>query len=431
MTSYSAIDVISVKRDGGALSDDAIAWLFEGYMSGVIADEQMSSLLMAIFLNGMELTELRTWTERMIDTGTRLDLHGLTRPTVDKHSTGGVGDKISLILVPLVAACGAAVPQLAGRGLGHTGGTLDKLETIPGWRASLSNEEIRSQLNSVGAVICAAGESLAPVDRRLYALRDVTATVESIPLIASSIMSKKIAEGTQALVLDVKVGRGAFIKDHERALELATRMVDLGNAHGVATVAQLTSMDAPLGRAVGNALEVNEAIDVLRGTGPPDVRELTLALAQIMVDLVGVNIDAKTRLDDGTAYDVYCQMIEAQGGDSGAQLANAKFRDTVVASQSGIVQSIDALCVGMTAWRLGAGRARKEDPVSAAAGVICLVREGDKVDAGQPLFELHADDSEHLTRGRKTIEDAFVLGDSTVEAVPILLERIAKWSDSE
>lgn len=431
MTSYSAIDVIAMKRDGGALCDDAIAWLFDGYMSGVIADEQMSSLLMAIFLNGMELTELRTWTERMIDTGTRLDLHGLTRPTVDKHSTGGVGDKISLILVPLVAACGAAVPQLAGRGLGHTGGTLDKLETIPGWRASLSNEEIRSQLNSVGAVICAAGESLAPVDRRLYALRDVTATVESIPLIASSIMSKKIAEGTRALVLDVKVGRGAFIKDHDRALELATTMVDLGTAHGVATVAQLTSMDAPLGRAVGNALEVNEAIDVLRGAGPPDVRELTLALAQIMVDLVGVNTDPKKRLDDGTAYDVYCQMIEAQGGDSGAQLANAKFRDTVVASQSGIVQSIDAHCVGMTAWRLGAGRARKEDPVSAAAGVICLVREGDKVDAGQPLFELHADDSEHLTRGRETIEDAFVLGDSTVETVPILLERIAKCSDSQ
>jgi thymidine phosphorylase len=424
MTSYSAIDVITTKRDGRALSDGDIKWLFDGYMSGEVADEQMSSLLMAIFLIGMELPELRTWTERMIATGARLDLRGLSRPTVDKHSTGGVGDKISLILVPLVAACGAAVPQLAGRGLGHTGGTLDKLETIPGWRASLSNDEIRAQLEAVGAVICAAGEGLVPVDRHLYALRDVTATVESIPLIASSIMSKKIAEGTGALLLDVKVGHGAFIKDHERALELATTMVALGKAHGVATIAQLTSMNAPLGRAVGNALEVNEAVDVLKGAGPSDVRELTLALARIMVGLVGIDHDPEKSLDDGSAYEVYCRMIEAQGGDSGAQLPNAKFRETVVASRTGVVQSIDALCIGVTAWRLGAGRARKEDPVSAAAGVLCLVREGDEVEASQPLFELHADDAEHLARGRDTIGDAFVLGDDSVETMPILLERI-------
>ncbi|HWD95884.1 MAG TPA: thymidine phosphorylase, partial [Acidimicrobiales bacterium] len=314
MMSYSAFDIIATKRDGGILSDDAITWLFDAYERDEVAEEQMSSLLMAIFFNGMASTELRTWTDRMIASGERLDLDGLSRPTVDKHSTGGVGDKISLILAPLVAACGAAVPQLAGRGLGHTGGTLDKLESIPGWRATLTNDEIRAQLNSVGAVICAAGQELAPVDRRLYALRDVTATVESIPLISSSIMSKKIAEGTDALVLDVKVGRGAFIKDLARARELAETMVALGTEHGVATVAQLTAMNAPLGRAVGNALEVEESVEVLKGGGPDDVRELTLALARIMVELVGIDTDPAAKLDDGSAYEVYCQMIEAQGG---------------------------------------------------------------------------------------------------------------------
>ena len=426
MTTYSAIDVITTKRDGGTLSDDAITWLFDAYMRGEVADEQMSSLLMAIFFNGMAPGELRTWTDRMIASGERLDLTGLSRPTVDKHSTGGVGDKISLILAPLVAACGAAVPQLSGRGLGHTGGTLDKLESIPGWRANLSNDEIRNQLEKVGAVICATGETLAPVDRRLYALRDVTATVESIPLISSSIMSKKIAEGTGALVLDVKVGRGAFIKDLERARELATTMVALGTSHGVATVAQLTNMNAPLGRAVGNALEVSESVDVLRGGGPNDVRELTLALARLMVELVGLDVDPEKNLNDGSAYDVYCHMIEAQGGNSDATLPVAKFRETVLAPRAGIVTSLDALCVGVAAWRLGAGRAKKEDPVSAAAGVLCLVREGDEVEAEQPLFELHADDFEHLVRGRDTIRDAFVLGDEPVSASPLLIERVEK-----
>lgn len=426
MTSYSAIDIIAAKRDGGTLSDHAITWLFDAYGRGEVADEQMSSLLMAIFLNGMGPQELRTWTDRMIASGERLDLRDLSRPTVDKHSTGGVGDKISLILVPLVAACGAAVPQLAGRGLGHTGGTLDKLETIPGWRATLSNEEIRAQLESVGAVICAAGQGLAPIDRRLYALRDVTGTVESIPLISSSIMSKKIAEGTGALLLDVKVGRGAFMKELERARELATAMVNLGTAHGVATVAQLTVMDAPLGRAVGNALEVNEAVGVLKGTGPGDVRELTLALARIMVELVGIDVNPEKKLDDGSAYEVYCQMIEAQGGASGATLASAIFRETVAAPRAGFVQSIDALRVGTAAWSLGAGRTRKEDPVSAAAGVLCLVREGDEVEAGQPLLELHADDAAHLARGRDSIEGALVLGDDAISPTRLLIERIEK-----
>ncbi len=426
MSAFSAVEIITAKRDGGALSDDAITWMLDAYMKGEVADEQMSALLMAIFFNGLEPRELLTWTDQMIASGERLDLKGLSRPSVDKHSTGGVGDKISLILAPLVASCGAAVPQLSGRGLGHTGGTLDKLESIPGWRASLSNDEIRSQLEDVGAVICAAGQGLAPVDRRLYALRDVTGTVESIPLISSSIMSKKIAEGTNALVLDVKVGRGAFIKTHDRARLLAQTMVALGTSHGVATVAQLTAMNQPLGRAVGNALEVTESIDVLRGGGPSDVRELTVALARTMLELVGLDADPASKLDDGSAYATYRLMIEAQGGDPDAKMAEGACKDVVLAPQDGIIQSLDALDVGIAAWRLGAGRARKEDPVSAGAGVLCLARVGEFVEAGQPLFELFADDDEHLARGRDAITRALVLGEEPVPHEPLLLERISK-----
>jgi thymidine phosphorylase len=426
MTAFSAVDVITVKRDGGTLSNDAITWVLEAYDRGEVADEQMSALLMAIFFNGLGPQELLTWTDRMIASGERLDLHGLSRPTVDKHSTGGVGDKISLILAPLVASCGAAVPQLSGRGLGHTGGTLDKLESIPGWRAFLTNDEMRDQLESVGAVICAAGAGLAPVDKKLYALRDVTGTVESIPLISSSIMSKKIAEGTHALVLDVKVGRGAFIKTIERARELASTMVTLGTQHGVATVAQLTSMDQPLGRAVGNALEVLESVDVLQGRGPNDVRELTIGLAEIMLELVGIDVDPAAKLDDGSAYEVFRQMIKAQDGDPDAELPVAVHKDVVLASRDGVVQTVDALKVGVAAWRLGAGRARKEDSVSAGAGVMCLVREGDHIEVGQPLFELFADDEEHLTRGRDTIGDAVTVGDEPAARERILLEKITK-----
>ena len=426
MTDFSAVDVISAKRDGGTLSDEAIAWVLSAYDRGEVADEQMSALLMAIFFNGLDSRELLTWTDQMIASGERLDLHGLSRPTVDKHSTGGVGDKISLILAPLVASCGAAVPQLSGRGLGHTGGTLDKLESIPGWRAFLTNDEMRAQLESVGAVVCAAGSGLAPVDKKLYALRDVTATVESIPLISSSIMSKKIAEGTHALVLDVKVGRGAFIKTIERARQLASTMVELGTEHGVATVAQLTSMNQPLGRAVGNALEVIESVDVLKGGGPGDVRELTIGLAEIMLDLVGIKADPAARLDDGTAFEVYRQMIMAQSGDPDAALPVATHKDVVLASRQGVVQTVDALSVGIAAWRLGAGRARKEDPVSAGAGVMCLVREGDIVETGQPLFEIFADDEDHLSRGRDTIQTAVAIGDEPAANEPILLEKITK-----
>jgi thymidine phosphorylase len=420
----SAVDVITTKRDGGELSDEAISWMLDAYVRGEVAEEQMSSLLMAIFFHGLNAQELGIWTDRMIESGERLDLSGLSRPTVDKHSTGGVGDKISLILAPLVAACGAAVPQLSGRGLGHTGGTLDKLESIPGWKAFLTNNQIREQLETVGAVICAAGGGLAPVDRKLYSLRDVTGTVESIPLISSSIMSKKIAEGTEALVLDVKFGRGAFIKDMKRARELARTMVGLGLAHGVKTLAQLTPMDAPLGRAVGNALEVSESVDVLKGGGPADVRALTLALAKHMVELVGLDVDPAKKLDDGSAYALYRDMIEAQGGDADAVMAVAAIREEVVAAHDGYVRSIDALSVGTTAWRLGAGRARKEDSVSPTAGVLCLVREGDKVEKGQPLFELHADDEAHLMIGRATIESALLLGRDPIDAPTATFELI-------
>ena len=424
MSYFSAVDIITTKRDDGILSDDAITWILDAYVKGEVAEEQMSALLMAIFFNGLSDRELNTWTDRMIESGERLDLGGLSRPTVDKHSTGGVGDKISLVLAPLVAACGAAVPQLSGRGLGHTGGTLDKLESIPGWRAFLSNDEIREQLETVGAVICAAGQGLAPVDRKLYSLRDVTGTVASIPLISSSIMSKKIAEGTQALVLDVKVGRGAFIKSIEQARELATTMVGLGIGHGVATVAELTSMNAPLGRAVGNALEVTESVDVLQGGGPSDVRELTLALARSMVELVGIDVNPETKLNDGSGYEVYERMIRAQGGDPDAVLPVAEYREEILSIEDGFVHSIDALEVGNAAWRLGAGRARKEDAVSAAAGVVCLVREGDAITKGQPMFELHADDERHLQQGRAAIENAVVVSERRVNAEPLLLERI-------
>ena len=420
----SAVEVIAAKRDGAVLSDAAIDWVLGAYDRGQVADEQMSALLMAIFFNGLSQRELRTWTARMIESGERLDLAGLARPTVDKHSTGGVGDKISLVLAPLVAACGAAVPQLSGRGLGHTGGTLDKLETIPGWRATLTNEEILRQLDSVGAVICAAGGALAPIDRKLYALRDVTGTVESIPLIASSIMSKKIAEGTGALVLDVKVGSGAFIQDHARARELARTMVALGREHGVATVAQLTDMNAPLGRTVGNAIEVAESVDVLRGGGPSDVRELTVALARTMLDLVGIDAEPAAKLDDGSAYEVYRAMIAAQGGDPDAALATSGLVAVVAAPRAGFVSNVDARGIGDVAWRLGAGRARKEDPVSAGAGVRCLVVAGDVVEAGQPLFELYADDAAHLELGRAAMASAFGIDDVPPAPRPLLLERI-------
>ena len=420
----AAVDLIHAKRDGRGLSDDEVRWLIASYVRGEVADEQMSALLMAIFFRGLGPAELRAWTAAMIASGERLDLSGVGRPTVDKHSTGGVGDKVSLVLAPLVAACGAAVPQLSGRGLGHTGGTLDKLEAIPGWRAALSPAEMIAALRRVGCVICAAGPGLAPADRKLYALRDVTGTVESIPLIASSIMSKKIAEGTSALVLDVKVGSGAFMTRLDEARELARTMVTLGEEQGVRTSALLTGMDAPLGRAVGNALEVAESVAVLRGEGPADLVEVTLALAREMLRLAGITADPAAALADGRALERYRAMIAGQGGDPDAELPRAAVTATVAAPETGWLRRLDARAVGVAAWRLGAGRARKEDPVSAAAGVFCLAKPGERVEAGQPVLELRADTESVLAGARAALSGAIEVGSESPPPAPLVIERI-------
>lgn len=405
-----AISVIRAKRDRQELTGEQIDWIIDAYTRGVVADEQMAALAMAVYLNGMTRAEISRWTAAMIASGERMDFGALDRPTADKHSTGGVGDKITLPLAPLVAACGAAVPQLSGRGLGHTGGTLDKLESVPGWRASLSNAEMMDVLRDVGSVVCAAGEGLAPADKRLYALRDVTGTVESLPLIASSIMSKKIAEGTGALVLDVKAGSGAFMKNADDARELAATMVELGTDHGVRTVALLTDMDTPLGRTAGNALEVRESVEVLAGGGPADVVELTVALAREMLDAAGLpDADPAKALADGSAMDVWRRMITAQGGDPDAQLPRAREQHVVTAPASGVVTRLDAYAVGLAAWRLGAGRARKEDPVQAGAGVEIHARPGDHVTAGAPLLTLHTDTPDTFAYAQAALEGAWEL----------------------
>jgi len=423
----SAIDVIRTKRDGGALSDEQIDWVVDAYTRGVVADEQMSALAMAILLRGMDRREIARWTAAMIASGERMELGSIPRPTVDKHSTGGVGDKITLPLAPLVAACGAAVPQLSGRGLGHTGGTLDKLESIPGWRARLTHSEYVAQLRDVGAVICAAGDELAPADRKLYALRDVTGTVESLPLIASSIMSKKIAEGASALVLDVKVGSGAFMKSEETARELAETMVELGTAHGVRTVALLTAMETPLGGTAGNALEVIESVEVLAGGGPADVVELTVTLAREMLAGAGLpDADPAKALADGSAMDVWRKMIAAQGGDPDATLPTAPEMHAITAGEDGYLATLDAYAVGLAAWRLGAGRARKEDPVSPTAGVVMLRKPGDPVRAGDPLLELHTEDAARIPAALEALDGAVQLAGQAPAARPLVLDRIGE-----
>ena len=421
------MDVIIAKRGRGELSDGQIDWVIDAYTRGAVADEQMSSLAMAILLNGMSRREIARWTQAMIDSGERMDFSSLSRPTADKHSTGGVGDKITLPLAPLVAACGVAVPQLSGRGLGHTGGTLDKLESIPGWQASLSNEAMMRQLEDVGAVICAAGAGLAPADKKLYALRDVTGTVEAIPLIASSIMSKKIAEGTGALVLDVKVGSGAFMKDVDRARELAETMVARGDDHGVRTVALLTNMATPLGRTAGNAREVRESLEVLAGGGPEDVVELTLALAQALLAAAGIDgVDPADRLADGSAMDVWRRMIPAQDGDPDAELPTARETHVVPAPADGVLVGLDAYAVGLAAWRLGAGRARKVDPVQAGAGVEMHAKPGAEVRGGEPLFTLHTDTPERFARAEAALAEAVVIAPagSRPSLLPLVIERV-------
>ena len=426
---FSAAEVIAAKRDRHSLTNPQIDWVIDAYTRGAVADEQMSALLMAILLNGMESREISRWTDAMINSGERMSWSALSRPTVDKHSTGGVGDKITLPLAPLVAACGAAVPQLSGRGLGHTGGTLDKLESIPGWRASLSNEEMLKVLQDCGAVICAAGAGLAPADKKLYALRDVTATVEAIPLIASSIMSKKIAEGTSALVLDVKTGAGAFMSDPEKAKELAHVMVGLGKRAGVKTIALVTAMDIPLGLTAGNALEVRESVEVLAGGGPSDIVELTVLLAREMLETVGItNVDPADMLKNGKAMDVWRQMISAQGGDPDAKLPTAKENLTVTAQSSGTILTMDAMKVGLAAWRLGAGRSRQGEAVQAGAGIEIHAKPGDVVAAGAPLYTLHTDTPAAFARAQESLTNSVTIGDlpkdGKIDRLPLVVERI-------
>jgi thymidine phosphorylase len=423
---FAAVEIISAKRDRNELTDTQIDWVISAYTRGVVADEQMSALLMAILLNGMNTREISRWTNAMINSGERMNWSKLDRPTADKHSTGGVGDKITLPLAPLVAACGGAVPQLSGRGLGHTGGTLDKLESIPGWRAELSNDEMLKVLQDCGAVICAAGAGLAPADKKLYALRDVTATVEAIPLIASSIMSKKIAEGTSALVLDVKTGSGAFMSDPKKAAELARTMVALGTAAGVKTRALVTAMDVPLGLTAGNALEVRESVEVLAGGGPADVVELTILLAREMIDAAGiVGKDPADALRDGSAMDHWRRMISAQGGDPDAALPVAKESHQILATNSGTMTAMDAMKVGVAAWRLGAGRSRQGEKVQAGAGVELHAKPGDYVKQGAPIMTLFTDEPARFERALEALAGAVIIVEGgIVDRMPLVLERI-------
>jgi thymidine phosphorylase len=423
---FAAVEIISAKRDRNELTDPQIDWVIDAYTRGVVADEQMSALLMAILLNGMNSREISRWTNAMINSGERMNWSALDRKTADKHSTGGVGDKITLPLAPLVAACGGAVPQLSGRGLGHTGGTLDKMESIPGWRASLSNEEMLQVLKDTGAVICAAGAGLAPADKKLYALRDVTATVEAIPLIASSIMSKKIAEGTSALVLDVKTGSGAFMSDPKKASELARTMVQLGVDAGVKMRALVTAMDVPLGLTAGNALEVRESVEVLAGGGPADVVELTILLAREMIDAAGiVGKDPADALKDGSAMDHWRRMVAAQGGNPDAPLPVAREQHVVTADNSGIITTMDAMKVGVSAWRLGAGRSKQGEQVQAGAGIEMHAKPGDYIEAGAPLFTLHTDEAPRFERALEILDGAVVIVENgTANRLPLVLERI-------
>ena len=425
---YAAVEIISAKRDLGELSDPQIDWVVDAYTRGVVADEQMSALLMAILLNGMNMREISRWTNAMINSGERMEWSALTRKTADKHSTGGVGDKITLPLAPLVAACGGAVPQLSGRGLGHTGGTLDKLESIPGWRASLTNAQMLTVLQDCGAVICAAGAGLAPADKKLYALRDVTGTVPAIPLIASSIMSKKIAEGTSALILDVKTGNGAFMSDPLRARELAQTMVELGKRAGVKTRALITAMDVPLGLTAGNALEVREAVEVLSGGGPADIVELTIVMAREMLDAAEITptMEPADALKNGAAMDVWRRMIRAQGGDPDAKLPLARETLKVFAESSGEITQMNALAVGISAWRLGAGRSRQEETVQAGAGIEIHAKPGEQIKAGAPLFTLHTDEAPRFERALAALQGAVQISDTgeKVERLPLIIEKI-------
>ncbi len=420
--SFSAADLIIAKRDGEELTPEAIRWFVEGFTDGTVAAEQAAAMNMAIFFRGLQGAELSAWTEAMIDSGVRRDLSSLRRPLVDKHSTGGVGDKVSLILAPLMAACGAAMPQVAGRGLGHTGGTIDKLESIPGWHRELDPASMTAVLDDVGAVIVAASDDLAPADRVLYALRDVTGTVASVPLICSSIMSKKIASGTTSLVLDVKVGRGAFMTTMDDARTLADTMIDIGRRAGVATSALLTRMDVPLGRSIGNALEVTESIDVLRGDGPADLIEITVALAEVMCELVGLSADPAAVLASGAAEPVWDAMIRAQGGDPTAALPMSETIVDVSAERDGFVTHLDALDLGRAGVRLGAGRALQTDQLDLGAGIEIVTPIGTAVRTGDPVLRVHAS-ADRIPGAMALLRDAIVIGDQPLERPPVVIER--------
>ncbi|CAB0521786.1 thymidine phosphorylase [Corynebacterium diphtheriae] len=422
---FDAVDIIRTKRDGGELTTEQINWVIDAYTRGAIGDEQMAALNMAIFIRDMNRREIVDWTKAMINSGQTMDFSALGKKTTDKHSTGGVGDKLSLPLGPLVASYGLAVPMLSGRGLGHTGGTLDKLEAIPGFEVDINNDRMMNILKDAGVVIASAGSGLAPADKKIYALRDITSTVDCVPLIASSIMSKKIAAGADSLILDVKVGSGAFMKDLDHARELARTMVDLGNDAGVHTRALLTDMSTPLGKKIGNSLEIEETVEVLAGGGPEDVVKLTCELARNMLEMAGIHdADVEERLKDGRAMDVWKRMVRAQGGDPEAPMARAEYTHEVVADRDGYLMELDALALGVGSWRLGAGRARKEDPVQLTAGIEIHADLGQKVVKGQKLLTLHTETPDKFDRALESIIPGIVIGDEQPAERQIILERI-------
>ena len=428
----NAVEIIQRKRDGGALSAEQIRWVIGEYAADRIPDYQMSALLMAVFKVGLDAAELAAWVDAMLHSGDVLDFSHVAAPKVDKHSTGGVGDKVSLPLGPMVAACGVAVPMMSGRGLGHTGGTLDKLETIPGFRTALDPPEFRALLARTGLVLAGQSETLVPADRRLYALRDATGTVESIPLISSSIMSKKLAEGLDGLVLDVKVGRGAFMKHPEESRTLAETMVGIGRSYGTPVRALLTDMNQPLGAEVGNACEVVESVEVLRGGGPADLVEVTYRLGEEMLVLGGVAADraaARARLQgavaSGAAFEKLVEVVEAQGGDPAvihdpSLLPVAPHHHEVPAARSGYLTRCDALDLGVAAMRLGAGRERKEDAIDPGVGLRVLAKVGDPVEKGQPLVRLAWADSRRLAQALPLVERALEIGEERVAPPPLI-----------
>lgn len=422
---FDAVDIIRTKRDGDELTTEQINWVIDAYTRGAIGDEQMAALNMAIFIRDMNRREIVDWTKAMINSGETMDFSALGKKTTDKHSTGGVGDKLSLPLGPLVASYGLAVPMLSGRGLGHTGGTLDKLEAIPGFEVDIDNDRMMNILKDTGVVIASAGSGLAPADKKIYALRDITSTVDCVPLIASSIMSKKIAAGADSLILDVKVGSGAFMKDLDHARELARTMVDLGNDAGVHTRALLTDMSTPLGKKIGNSLEIEETVEVLAGGGPEDVVKLTCELARNMLEMAGIHdADVEERLKDGRAMDVWKRMVRAQGGDPEAPMARAEHTHEVVADRDGYLMELDALALGVGSWRLGAGRARKEDPVQLTAGIEIHADLGQKVVKGQKLLTLYTETPDKFDRALESIMPGIVIGDEQPAERQIILDRI-------